>query len=446
MKRRPATALIIVADQNPAALLRRRFFFPLLLFFAGFLFFRQRPLRLCLGRLVFWSLTRLCTRWTVGPLLIRLPLSSLVGLLLICLPLAGLIRLLFIRLPLAGLIGLLFVRLPLASLIGLLLIGLPLAGLIGLLFVRLTLPILIRLLLSCLLLASLLLLLLSCLLFASLVRLLLLTRLVGLLLSRRRSVVATGLRPLARRIRLWRVSGFVRRVRWRRIGRLPGVTHSWLAARAVGVRAVGVRRRGFSRRRLLDLGPLCRNVRRTQRFDFVPRERLAGVRRERLLLLCKRHRRRGRRCLRYHGPLGNGCWWLSYPIGGRGCRSEYSFCCSGHRCPPVDGRRGNLLLIHDNHGSGHRLRAGKCALRNCGYSAPHRPVNVGDVSDVIIRDLRVVDVCDGRGRDGRVAHIDAVHVTTADVIRRHINFPRAQREPPHIHAEPASASAANKHH
>ena len=394
-------------------------------------------------------------------LLIRLPLPILIGFLLVRLPLSSLICLLLIRLPLPILIGFLLVRLPLSSLICLLLIRLPLPILIGFLLIRLALASLIRLLLiglplaslfflllllSPLLVASFILLLLRRLLFASLVRLLLLTSLIRLLLSRGRPVIATWLRPLAWRVRLWGVAGLVRRVRRRCIGRLPGATDSWLAARSVGVRAVCIRRRGFSRRRLPDLGPLCRNSRRTQSLHFMSSERLAGVRLERFLLLFECHWRRGRRSFCHYRPLGNRCRRPSHPIGIRRCGSENAVSRRSHRCPPVNGRRGNLLLIDDNHGSRHGLCAVKCALRNCGYSAPHRPVNVGDVSDVIIGDLRVVNVCDGRGRDGRVAHIDAVHVTTADVIRRHINFPRAQGKPAHIHAEPAASAAAYKHH
>jgi hypothetical protein len=517
------------------------------LFLPGFLFFRQRPFRLRLGRLLVWSLIGLRVRGAVGSLLIRWPLTSSIGLLLILLlaslirlllirwPLtspiglllillfASLIRLLLIRLPLASPIGLLLIlllaslirllliRLPLASPIGLLLILLLLASLVGLLLFLLfagfiglllvlllfssliglllsllPLPGLIGLLLFLLLLSSLvglllfllfagfiglllilllfasliglllsllplaslfLLLLLGCLLFASLVRLLLLTSLIRLLLSRWRPVVPTRLGPLAWRVRFWGIGGLVCRVvRWRRICRLPRTTNSWLSTRTVGVRSVCIRRRGFSRRRLPDLGSLCCSSCRTHSLDFMSSERLAGVRFERFLLLFKCHRRRGRRSFCHYRPLGNCCRRPSHTIGIRRCRSENTVSRGSHRCPPVDGRRGNLLLIDDNHGSRHRLRAVKCALRNCGYSAPDRPVNVGDVSDVIIRDLRVVNVCDGRGRDGRVAHIDAVHVTTADVIRRHINFPRAQREPTHIHTEPASASASNKHH
>jgi hypothetical protein len=274
----------------------------------------------------------------IGLLLILL-LSSLIGLLLSLLPLPGLIGLLLILLLLASLVGLLLILLLLAGLIGLLLFLL-FAGFIGLLLILLLLAGLIGLLLIGLPLASLffLLLLLSRLLFASLVRLLLLTSLIRLLLSRRRPVIATRLRPLAWCIHLRRVSGLVRRVRRRCIGWLPGATNSWLAARAVRVRTVCIRRRGFSRRRLPDLGSICRNSCRAHSLDFMSSERLARVRFERFLLLFKRHRRRGRRSFCHYRPLGNCCRRPSHTIGIRRCRSENTDSRRSHRCPPVDGR------------------------------------------------------------------------------------------------------------
>jgi hypothetical protein len=273
----------------------------------------------------------------IGLLLSLLPLVSPIGLLLILLLFAGLIGLLLF-LPLASLIGLLLFLLLFASLIGLLLFLL-LASLIGLLLFLLLFASLIGLLLSLLPLASLfLLLLLGCLLFASLVRLLLLTSLIRLLLSRRRPVIPTRLRPLAWRVRLWGVARLVRRVRWRRICRLPRTTNSWLSTRTVGVRSVCIRRRGFSRRRLPDLGPLCRNSCRAHSLDFMSSERLAGVRFERFLLLFKCHRRRGRRSFCHYRPLGNCCRRPSHTIGIGRCRSENTDSRRSHRCPPVDGR------------------------------------------------------------------------------------------------------------
>jgi hypothetical protein len=127
-------------------LLRRRFFFPLFLFLPVFLFFRQRPFRLRLGRLFVWSLIGLRVRGAVGSLLIHWPLTSSIGLLLILL-LASLIRLLLIRLPLSSPIGLLLILLLLSSLVGLLLFLL-FAGFIGLLLVLLLFASLIGLLLS----------------------------------------------------------------------------------------------------------------------------------------------------------------------------------------------------------------------------------------------------------------------------------------------------------
>jgi hypothetical protein len=158
-----------------------------------------------------------------------------------------------------------------------------------------------------LLLASFILLLLIC--------LLLLPILISLLLSRRRPVIASWLRPLTWRIRLWRVSGFVRRIR-RRIRRLSGIAHRRLAVSRLIVRTVSIRLRLLSRGSLLHLWPLGRNIRWTQSLDFAPSERFAGVSRKCPLLFFKRHRRWRRRRLGYDGPLRNCRGRPGHPICG----------------------------------------------------------------------------------------------------------------------------------
>jgi hypothetical protein len=95
------------ADFLLAFLLRWRFLLLLFLFLDGFLGWRQRRIRLGLGpvgRLRVWLRSRLCTRWTVGPLPRRLLFAELFRLQLRCLLLCCLLTTSLFRLLLARLL------------------------------------------------------------------------------------------------------------------------------------------------------------------------------------------------------------------------------------------------------------------------------------------------------------------------------------------------------
>ena len=57
----------------------------------------------------------------------------------------------------------------------------------------------------------------------------------------------------------------------------------------------------------------------------------------------------------------------------------------------------------------------------------------------------MIDVGHLRNVHCRIAHVDAIHVSLAYVIRRHIHFPRAKREPSHVAAEASGASTDEDH-
>jgi hypothetical protein len=110
----------------------------------------------------------------------------------------------------------------------------------------------------------------------------------------------------------------------------------------------------------------------------------------------------------------------------------------------ADRSRRDLLGIDRNCRTVHRLRTGEGLLRNSRHCAPYIPVGIVDVGDIgrLVDDGGVVDVGDGGVVHRCVADVDAVHVFAADVIRRDVNFARAEREPADIDAEAASASAS----
>jgi hypothetical protein len=114
----------------------------------------------------------------------------------------------------------------------------------------------------------------------------------------------------------------------------------------------------------------------------------------------------------------------------------------------TDRSRSDLLGIHRNRGTVHRLRVGEGLLRNSGDCASCIPVGIVDVGDIgrLVDDGGVVDVRDGCVIHRCVADVDAVHVFPADVIRGDVNLARTEREPADVGAETASASAADEDH
>ena len=164
-----------------------------------------------------------------------------------------------------------------------------------------------------------------------------------------------------------------------------------------------------------------------------------------LLLFCKRHRRRWRRPLRYYLPIHYGLRRRSHMTSRRSFRSHHGLLRGNYGNSGAHRRPGNLLWSYRNCRVGHGLRGGKGALWNHRHRAlniPVRIVHVRDVGGPIIDDGVVVNVRDGRGVDRGVADVHLVHVATADLVRRHVNFSRTQREPSHIAAETDTDAAS----
>ena len=168
-----------------------------------------------------------------------------------------------------------------------------------------------------------------------------------------------------------------------------------------------------------------------------------------LLLLCKWHRRRRWRPLCDHLPVHH-CWRRRrHTIRGCKLRSQYAVPCRSHRNPRAHSGMSDLARVHGNRCSPHGLGARKGALRNRRHRTPYIPVRVSDIRDVrgLVDDCGVVHVRDLDVIDRRIANVHPVHILPADVVRRHINFPRTQRKPSHITAEANSnSSTTNKDH
>jgi hypothetical protein len=82
----------------------------------------------------------------------------------------------------------------------------------------------------------------------------------------------------------------------------------------------------------------------------------------------------------------------------------------------------------------------------------HVPVRVVDVSNVgvggvvVIDDRCVIDVGYGCGVDRGIADVDPVHILSAHVVTRYIDFTRTQREPSHIDSHPDASTSTNKNY
>jgi len=83
-------------------------------------------------------------------------------------------------------------------------------------------------------------------------------------------------------------------------------------------------------------------------------------------------------------------------------------------------------------------------LRNHHYRSLYPTVRIGDIRDVgggVVDDGGVIDVGDLRDVYRRVADVDAIHISFAHVIRRHVDFPRTEREPANISTETSGTAA-----
>ena len=264
-------------------------------------------------------------------------------------------------------------------------------------------------------------------------------------------------RSVRRLVGGWRGGGLSRSssIRLIRLGRgwtirLSGIRRAkTLVWSLLNGRTADVRCCRFAGRRLLDHRVRSLSGRWTQLSHFAPRQRLSRMCCQSLLLVCKWHRRRRWRPLRDHRPVHHCLRRCSHTIRGCKLRSQYAVPCRSHRNPRAHRGTSNLPRVHSDRCSAHRLRARERALRNRHHRTPHIPVRVSHIRDVrgLVDDCGVVHVRDLDVIDRRIANVHPVHILAADVVRRHINFPRTQRKPSHITAEANSnSSTANKDH
>ena len=166
-----------------------------------------------------------------------------------------------------------------------------------------------------------------------------------------------------------------------------------------------------------------------------------------LLLFDKRYWWRRRRFLGNDLPACNCRRGRSHVASGRSLRPENAFARWSHSNSPTHRCRCDLLWTYLNSRLRHRLRAGERVLRNHHHRPLDAAICVGHIGDVrgVVNDSCVVDVGYLGDVHGRITDIDAIHIAFAHVIRGHINFPRTEREPAHVAAEAAGASA-NEHH
>ena len=128
-------------------------------------------------------------------------------------------------------------------------------------------------------------------------------------------------------------------------------------------------------------------------------------------------------------------------------RAQHALSRRSHGNPRTHRRRREFARVYSNRRLRHRLRAHERVLRNHHHCALHIPVRIRNVGDVcgVVNDRRVIDVGHLRNVHRGIADVDAVHVCLADVIRRHINFPRTKRKPSYI-SSPASRTSADEDH
>ena len=231
--------------------------------------------------------------------------------------------------------------------------------------------------------------------------------------------------------------------------RLGGIGRARTLVWSLVARTAHVRCCRFAGRGLLDHRVRSLSDGWTQASHFAPRQRLSRMCCQSLLLVCNWDRRRRRRPLCDHLPVHHCLRRRHHTIRGSKLRSHYAVACGSHRNPRPHQGTSNLPRVHSDRCSAHGLRGREGALRNRHHRTPHTPVHVSHVRDVrgFVDDRGVVHVRDLDVIDRRIANVHPVYIFPADVVRRHINFPRSQRKPSHITAEANSnSSTANKDH
>jgi len=145
--------------------------------------------------------------------------------------------------------------------------------------------------------------------------------------------------------------------------------------------------------------------------------------------------------------ISHGGWRRGDTIGGSGAGSENTLLRGGDGDSGAYWSRRDLLGIHRNRDTIHRLRAREGLLRNSGDCVSDVPVGVVDVRNIarfVVDDGRVVNVGDSCVVDRRVGDVNAVHIFAADAIRRDVDLARAQREPPNVRADAVSSATSDE--
>jgi hypothetical protein len=189
----------------------------------------------------------------------------------------------------------------------------------------------------------------------------------------------------------------------------------------------GGRRRRLSRRRYLHHGTRCRSSGWTQGLHFASCQGLPRMRRQSLLLLCKRHGRGRRRFLRNYLSVCNRRWRRSHVTRRRslGTQNTLSGWNHGDSCAHWRGR--DLGRADLDTRRRYWLRTYERVLRHHHHRALHIPVRISNVRDgggVVVNNGGVIDVGHLCDIHRRTADVDASHVSFAHVIGRHKNFPR----------------------
>ena len=106
-----------------------------------------------------------------------------------------------------------------------------------------------------------------------------------------------------------------------------------------------------------------------------------------------------------------------------------------------------MLRAYGNRRVGDGLCTGEGTLRNHHHRTLHVSVRIRHIRDgrAFVDDGGVVYVRDHGGIDRRIADVDLSHVAPAHLVRGHVNFARTEREPSHIAAEAAWATADEDH-
>jgi hypothetical protein len=147
---------------------------------------------------------------------------------------------------------------------------------------------------------------------------------------------------------------------------------------------------------------------------------------QRRLLFRKRYGWRRRSFLRDNLTIRNRRRWGGYVTSARSVRSKHTLLRGSHSDPAAQRRRRDLLCAYLDSGFRYRLCAGEGVLRNHHHRTLNTAVcirHIGDVGSVLN---------DGCAINGgylgdvhrRITDIDAIFVSFAHVVGRHINVPR----------------------